>query len=121
EELTGVEAAAIEPLNEPTLLADDDRTQWCSCKSTCSKRSGRKKRGCPCRDEGVKCTQKCSFGTKTPKGKSKPQGQGTAAFASAEENAFERHQIAVNEAKQQITEFITTLTVDQKDKDYLNF
>ncbi|CAB3979086.1 Hypothetical predicted protein [Paramuricea clavata] len=27
EELTGVEAAAIEPLNEPPLAADDDRTQ----------------------------------------------------------------------------------------------
>ena len=27
EELTGVEAAAVEPLNEPTLAADDDRTQ----------------------------------------------------------------------------------------------
>ena len=32
--------------------------QFCSCKNTCSKGSGRKKRGCPCRDEGLRCGTK---------------------------------------------------------------
>ena len=67
----------------------------------CSKRSSRKKRGCPCRDEGVKCTERCSCGTKTDNCKNKTQEQGTVASASAGKNAFERHKIAVNIVKPQ--------------------
>ena len=38
--------------------------QFCSCKNTCSKGSGRKKRGCPCCDEGLRCANMCNCGTK---------------------------------------------------------
>ncbi len=39
-------------------------SQFCSCKNTCSRRSGRKERGCQCRDENLHCCDKCSCGTK---------------------------------------------------------
>ena len=67
----------------------------------CSKRSSRKQRGCPCRDEELKCANGCSCGMKKACCKNKLQ-QGTVAATNAGRNAFERHQIAVAEAKHQI-------------------
>ncbi|CAB4025096.1 Hypothetical predicted protein [Paramuricea clavata] len=69
-----------------------------SCKNTCSRLSGRKKRGCPCRDENLHCTDKCSCGSK----KSKNQEQSTAN-ANAGKNAFDRHQAAIEVSNREIT------------------
>lgn len=63
-------------------------------------------RGCPCRDEGLHCTEQCKCGTKKARCKNKdPAGNGGAGPANenAGQNAFECHKIAVYEAKQQIT------------------
>ena len=77
--------------------------QFCSCKNTCSKRSGRKCRGFPCRDEELKCAGGCSCGTKKESCKNKPVQQATEAGPNAGKNAFERHQIATEKAKLEIT------------------
>ena len=78
--------------------------KFCSCKNTCSKGSGRKRRGCPCRDEGLKCSQHCSCGTAKADCKNKPAAATwEASNTNAGRNAFERHEIAVTEAKQEIT------------------
>ena len=80
--------------------------QSCSCKNTCSRKSGRKQRGCPCRDEGLHCTEQCKCGTKKAWCKNKDSaGNGGAGppNENAGQNAFERHKIAVYEAKQYIT------------------
>ena len=74
--------------------------QFCNCKNTCSRHSGRKKRGCPCRDEGLKCTDDCTCGTKKAACNNK---QETVAVSVAGASAFERHQITVDEAKGHIT------------------
>ena len=78
--------------------------QRCQCKNTCSRKSGRKKRGCPCRDETLFCTDQCSCGTTKGGCKNKPAAvaQG-AVHRSVGLNAFERHRIAVEESKQEIT------------------
>ena len=74
--------------------------QFCNCKNTCGRRSGRKNRGCPCRDEGLKCADDCTCGTKKAACNNK---QETVAVSVAGTSAFERHQIAVDEAKGHIT------------------
>ena len=74
--------------------------QFCNCKNTCGRRSGRKKRGCPCRDEGLKCADDCTCGTKKAACNNK---QETVAVSVAVTSAFERHQIAVDEAEGHIT------------------
>ena len=78
-------------------------SQFCSCKNTCGRRSGRKKRGCPCRDENLHCCDKCSCGTKKLCCKNKEQGTLTKTNANAGKNAFERHQVEVEVAKREIT------------------
>ena len=72
-------------------------SQFCSCKNTCGRRSGKKKRGCPCRDV-------CSCGTKKFCCKNKEQaGTLTKTYDNAGKNAFERHQVEVEVAKREIT------------------
>ncbi|CAB3985336.1 Hypothetical predicted protein [Paramuricea clavata] len=90
------------------------RAQFCSCKNTCSKGSGRKKKGCPCRDEGLQCTEQCSCGTKKASCKNKAQVGSSTHDPSTGLNAFERHALAAEEAKREITEFIATLDITQK-------
>ena len=75
--------------------------QFCSRKNTCSKRSGKKRRGYPCRDE-LKCADGCFYGTKKESCKSKPVQQATEADPNVGKNAFER-QIATEKAKLKIT------------------
>ena len=58
--------------------------------------SGRKKNGCPCRDEGLQCSSRCLCGTKKANCKNKPLEQETVACVNAGKTAFERHEIAVN-------------------------
>ena len=79
--------------------------QFCSCKNTCSKGSGRKKRGFPCRDEGLRCVDTCNCGTKKASCKNKERSSGEAdpQNTDAGRNAFERHQIAMEKAKQPIS------------------
>ena len=79
--------------------------QFCSCKNTCSKGSGRKKRGCPCRDEGLRCADACECGTKKASCKNKERSSGEADPQNTDAglNAFQRHQIAMEKAKQQIS------------------
>ena len=79
--------------------------QFCSCKNTWSKGSGRKKRGCPCRDEGLRCVDTSNCGTKKASCKNKECSSGEAdpQNTDAGRNAFERHQIAMEKAKQQIS------------------
>ena len=78
-------------------------SQFCSCKNTCGRRSGKKKRGWPCRDENLHCCDKCSCGTKKFCCKNKEQGTLTKTNANAGKNAFERHQVEVEVAKREIT------------------
>ncbi len=80
-------------------------SQFCSCKNTCSRRSGRKKHGCPCRDENLHCCGKCSCGTKKACCKNiKDQALAVSgANTNAGKNAFQRHQEAVEAAKLEIT------------------
>ena len=79
--------------------------QFCSCKNTCSKGSGRQKRGCPCRDEGLRCVDTCNCGTKKAscKNKERSSGEVDPQNTDAGRNAFERHQITMEKAKQQIS------------------
>ena len=77
---------------------------FCSCKHTCSKVSGRKKRGCPCLDEGLRCAKECTCGTKKSSCRNIDSTTTTASVnVNAGRDAFERHHTAVEEAKQQIT------------------
>ena len=77
--------------------------KFCSCRNTCSRRSGRKQRGCPCKDEDLKCVDGCACGTKKAGCKNKLGAEGVVAVTNAGKDAFERHQIAVAEARHQIT------------------
>ena len=53
---------------------------------------------------GTKCSQHCSCGTAKADCKNKPSAAtGEASNTNAGRNAFERHEIAVTEAKQEIT------------------
>ncbi|CAB4017747.1 Hypothetical predicted protein [Paramuricea clavata] len=81
-------------INEIVEQSDVDtvhpvRAQFCSCKNTCSKGSGRKKKGCPCRDEGLQCTEQCSCGTKKASCKNKAQVGSSTHDPSTGLNAFE--------------------------------
>ena len=69
----------------------------------CSKQSGKKKRGCPCRDENLKCAESCSCGMMKAGCKNKSTSSNLeTATTHAGKSAFERHNAAVEEAKQQI-------------------
>lgn len=81
--------------------------QHCQCKNTCSRKSRRKKRGCPCRDETLFCTDQCSCGTTKAGCKNKPAAVAQGTVGSVGLNAFERHRIAVEESKQEITVRLT--------------
>ncbi|CAB3976680.1 Hypothetical predicted protein [Paramuricea clavata] len=92
-----------------------NRTQFCSCKNTCSRGSGRKKRGCPCRDEGLRYIEQCTCGTKKTSCKNRICVATTSEANNAGRNTFEHHQLALEEARQQITKFLGTLNEGQKD------
>ncbi|CAB3998240.1 Hypothetical predicted protein [Paramuricea clavata] len=122
DNLNAYGSPVIQPVDEEILAVaparqniESNRTQFCECKNTCSKRSGRKRRGYPCRDDMLACTEQCSCGTKKALCKNKIAEQATSD-TNAGRNAFERHRIAVEEARQQITDFITNLNGEQKDK-----
>ena len=63
-----------------------------------------KKRGCPCRDEVLRCADQCSCGTKKAACKNK-ETTATTKTSSAESGltAFQRHNIAVEESKTKMT------------------
>ncbi|XP_028414464.1 uncharacterized protein LOC114537602 isoform X2 [Dendronephthya gigantea] len=38
------------------------RTQFCSCKNSCQKKTGPKRKGCSCKDDELYCSDKCECG-----------------------------------------------------------
>ena len=85
-----------------------------------ARRSGRKKRGCPCRDENLHCTDmKCSCGSKKSSCKNKEQSTTTATNANAGKNAFDRHQAAIEVSNREITVSKTSVHFDRFNFPYI--
>ena len=60
-------------------------------------------RGCICKDEGLKCADSCTCGTVKAPCRNKPEIDVPAENLPAGRNAFERHEVAVTAAREEIT------------------
>ena len=62
-----------------------------------------KETGCACRDEGLFCTEQCICGTNKAFCKNKASFTTAPGTTKPGKDTFERHTLAVQEARQQIT------------------
>lgn len=82
------------------------RLEPCNCKTTCSRKTTAKSRGCPCKTAKVHCTELCSCVTKRKSCQNKQRNQVPSEVISIVRPTEEDERVLEN---RRVKEFIATL------------